>query len=59
MYLIKSSLNKYNGNFAFTERLDISNLITLRNDGYLLFVLSRYLTSTRDDRNILLSKERK
>lgn len=59
MYLIKSSLNKYNGNFAFTERLDISNLITLQNDGYLLFVLSRYLTSTRDDRNILLSKERK
>ena len=59
MYLIKSSLNKYNGNFAFTERLDISNLITLRNNGYLLFVLSRYLTSTRDDRNILLSKERK
>lgn len=59
MYIIKSSLNKYNGNFAFTERLDISNLITLRNDGYLLFVLSRYLTSTRDDRNILLSKERK
>lgn len=59
MYLIKSSLNKYNGNFAFNERLDISNLITLRNDGYLLFVLSRYLTSTRDDRNILLSKERK
>ena len=59
MYLIKSSLNKYNGNFAFTERLDISNLITLRNDGYLLFVLSRYLTSTRDDRNILLSKEHK
>ena len=59
MYLIKSSLNKYNGNFAFTERLDISNLITLRNDGYLLFVLSRYLTSTRNDRNILLSKERK
>ena len=59
MYLIKSSLNKYNGNFAFTERLDISNLITIRNDGYLLFVLSRYLTSTRDDRNILLSKERK
>ena len=59
MYIIKSSLNKYNGNFAFTERLDISNLITIRNDGYLLFVLSRYLTSTRDDRNILLSKERK
>ena len=59
MYIIKSSLNKYNGNFAFIERLDISNLITLRNDGYLLFVLSRYLTSTRDDRNILLSKERK
>ena len=59
MYLIKSSWNKYNGTFAFTERLDISNLITLRNDGHLLFVLSRYLTSTRDDRNILLSKERK
>ena len=57
MYLARSSFNKYNAYFTIAERLEISILIDLWNGGYLLLVLSRYLTSTRDDCNIMLLRE--
>ena len=36
-------------NFTISERLEISNLVNLRNKDYLLWVLSRYLADTRDE----------
>ena len=34
-------------NFTISERLEISNLVNLRNKDYLLWILSRYLADTR------------
>ena len=50
-------MNKYNytkraeipANFTISERLEISNLVNLRNKDYLLWVLSRYLADTREE----------
>ena len=36
-------------NFTISERLEISNLVNLRNKDYLLLVLSRYLADTRNE----------
>ena len=36
-------------NFTIRERLEISNLVNLRNKDYLLWVLSRYLADTRNE----------
>ena len=36
-------------NFTVSERLEISNLVNLRNQDYSLWVLSRYLADTRDE----------
>ena len=41
-------------NFTFSEHLEISNLVNLRNKDYLLWVLSRYLADTHDE-NVIQS----
>ena len=41
-------------NFTISERLEISNLVNLRNQDCLLWVLSRYFADTRDE-NVMSS----
>ena len=45
-------------NFTISERLEISNLVNLRNKDYLLWVLSRYLADTRNE-NVMPNTRRK
>ena len=36
-------------NFTISERLEVSNIVNLKNKDYLLWVLSRYLADTHDE----------